>query len=69
MLNIGFKPTVDGTKRTIEAHIFNFAEDIYGKEISVEFVRSLRKEMKFADIHELKNQLLKDKVAALKILK
>lgn len=68
MLNIGFKPTVDGTERTIEAHLFNFDADIYGAEITVEFVRSLRKEMKFASIDELKAQLIKDKEAALKIL-
>lgn len=69
MLNIGFKPTVNGTNRSIEAHLFNFDEDIYGKEIAVEFIRSLRKEMKFASIDDLKVQLAKDKEAALKILK
>jgi riboflavin kinase/FMN adenylyltransferase len=68
MLNIGFKPTVDGTERTIEAHLFNFDADIYGAEITVEFVRSLRKEIKFVSIDELKAQLIKDKEAALKIL-
>ncbi|SNT26509.1 riboflavin kinase / FMN adenylyltransferase [Ekhidna lutea] len=68
MLNIGFKPTVDGTKRTIEAHLFNFDEDIYQKDLIVEFVRCLRKEMKFSSIDELKNQLHKDKEAALNIL-
>ncbi|WP_425390907.1 bifunctional riboflavin kinase/FAD synthetase [Ekhidna sp.] len=68
MLNIGFKPTVDGTQRTIETHLFNFDADIYGREIVVEFVRSLRKEMKFASIEELKDQLRKDKEAALEIL-
>ena len=69
MLNIGFKPTVNGTSRSIEAHLFNFGEDIYGEEITVEFIKSLRKEMKFASIDDLKNQLKIDKEAALKILK
>ena len=68
MLNIGYKPTVDGTKRTIEAHLFNFDADIYGKEITVESVRSLRKEMKFSSLEELKDQLTKDREEALKIL-
>lgn len=68
MLNIGFKPTVDGSKRTIEVHLFNFDEDIYGKEIVVEFVKALRKEMKFASIEDLKLQLQSDKRAALEIL-
>ncbi|WP_462248384.1 bifunctional riboflavin kinase/FAD synthetase [Ekhidna sp.] len=68
MLNIGFKPTVDGRERTIEAHLFNFDEDIYGHEIVVEFVKGLRKEMKFESVEELKAQLNKDKEAALRIL-
>lgn len=68
MLNIGFKPTVDGSNRTIEVHLFNFDADIYGKEIVVEFVKALRKEMKFASIEDLKTQLQKDKEAALEIL-
>ncbi|WP_420575542.1 bifunctional riboflavin kinase/FAD synthetase [Ekhidna sp.] len=68
MLNIGFKPTVDGSKRTIEVHLFNFDADIYGKEIVVEFVKALRKELKFASIEDLKLQLQKDKKAAMEIL-
>lgn len=68
MLNIGFKPTVDGSKRTIEAHLFNFDEDIYGQEMVVEFVRGLRKEMKFKNLDALKDQLGKDKETALSIL-
>ena len=68
MLNIGFKPTVDGSKRTIEAHLFNFDEDIYGHEIVVEFVKGIRKEMKFESLEVLKEQLDKDKEAALRIL-
>lgn len=68
MLNIGFKPTVDGTKRTIEAHLFNFEEEIYNQEITVEFVKALRKELKFDSIDQLKDQLLVDKENAIKIL-
>ena len=69
MLNIGFKPTVSGMNRTIEAHLFNFDEDIYGEHISVEFIKSLRKEIKFETIEDLKNQLYKDREDALKVLK
>ncbi len=68
MLNIGYKPTVNGEKRTIEAHLFNFVEDIYGSEIQVEFVRSLRKEIKFDSVGELKRQLAIDKQQAMNIL-
>lgn len=68
MLNIGYKPTVNGSKRTIEAHLFNFEEEIYGKSITIEFIKSLRKEIKFESVDELKEQLEKDKVNAEKIL-
>ena len=68
MLNIGFKPTVDGSKRTIEVHLFNFYSDIYGCEVKVEFVKALRKEMKFESLEALKLQLNKDKKTALSIL-
>ncbi len=69
MLNIGFKPTVSGVNRTIEAHLFNFDQDIYGTYISVEFVKALRKEKKFETIEDLKKQLFQDREDALKILK
>ncbi|MFK7952047.1 MAG: bifunctional riboflavin kinase/FAD synthetase [Ekhidna sp.] len=68
MLNIGFKPTVEGVERTIEAHLFNFDQQIYGEQITIQFIRSLRKEMKFNSMEELREQLGKDKKEALKIL-
>ncbi len=69
MLNIGFKPTVSGASRTIEAHLFNFDQDIYGANVSVDFIKSLRKEIRFETIEDLKDQLYKDREKALKILK
>ncbi|MEP1094173.1 MAG: bifunctional riboflavin kinase/FAD synthetase [Cyclobacteriaceae bacterium] len=68
MLNIGFKPTVDGKQRTIEVHLFNFDENIYGRELIIEFVQSLRKEQKFDSLESLKNQLQQDKDKAKNIL-
>ena len=68
MMNIGVRPTVDGTKRTIEINIFDFNEDIYGKKLRV-FVKSyLRKERKFSGLDELKSQLATDKTNALQQL-
>lgn len=67
MLNIGFRPTVDGNSRTIEVHIFNFDKDIYGQEIEVSFIRYLRQEQKFSGIEALKEQLNRDKEEALRI--
>lgn len=68
MLNIGFKPTVDGSKRTIETHLFNFDQQIYDEFLTIEFIQSLRKEMKFENIDQLKKQLEIDEVNALNIL-
>lgn len=58
--NLGAKPTVDATERTIEAHIFGFDRQIYGKRIEMEFVDFLREQVKFASLEELKEQIEKD---------
>lgn len=68
MLNIGFRPTLGGSKRMIETNIFNFNEKIYNKSITVKFVKKLRNEIKFNNINELKHQLSEDKKTALKYL-
>ena len=64
MLNIGVRPTVDGTSRTIEVNLFNFDQDIYGEKLTVELVAYLRPEMKFGDLEELVAQIEKDKKAS-----
>jgi len=61
MMNIGMRPTVNGTKRTIEVNIFNFNEDIYGQYMRVNIHAYLRGEVKFEGIDKLKEQLAKDK--------
>jgi riboflavin kinase / FMN adenylyltransferase len=65
MMNIGIRPTVDGTKRVIEVNIFNFDEDIYGQTLKVTLKKNLRLEVKFAGLEELKAQLAKDKEHAM----
>lgn len=68
MLNIGHRPTVGGDYKTIEVHIFDFDEDIYNSEISLEFIDHIRKEVKFDSIEGLKLQLRKDEKAVRDIL-
>lgn len=68
MLYIGNRPTVDGSRRSIEVNIFDFEKDIYGETIQVSFQKLLRSDSKFEDLESLKRQLEKDKVAALKAL-
>lgn len=60
--NIGTRPTVNSTEeRTIETHILDFDEDIYGLDMRVEFSFKIRNEIKFASLEELAIQIEKDK--------
>jgi FAD synthase len=68
MLYIGTRPTVDGTRRTIEVNIFDFEQDIYGETLQVSFLKLLRRDSKFQDLESLKAQLHRDKHDALKAL-
>lgn len=68
MVNIGYRPTVDGQMHTIEAHLFDFKEDIYSSSIEIEFIKMLRKEIKFNNLDELTTQLVKDKELAIQLL-
>jgi riboflavin kinase/FMN adenylyltransferase len=70
MLNIGIRPTVTNDKRrTIEVHIFDFNNDIYGKTVRIELISYLREEVKFNGIESLIEQLKKDEVKSRKVLK
>lgn len=60
MMNIGIRPTVGGTKRVIEVHLFSFNRDIYGQLLKVVVLGFLRKEQKFNGLEALKEQLAKD---------
>jgi riboflavin kinase / FMN adenylyltransferase len=68
MANIGIRPTHDQHELTIEAHIFNFSDDIYGETITIFFYDFIREERKFSGLEELKSQLKKDKIFIKKIL-
>jgi riboflavin kinase/FMN adenylyltransferase len=69
MMNIGMRPTVDGKKRVVEVNIFDFDQDIYGKSLQVHVHDYLRGEVKFNGLDALKEQLQKDKNAAIEKLK
>ena len=62
MLNIGNRPTVDGTYQTVEVNIFDFDQEIYGENLTVEFLKKIRNEQKFNGLDELKAQIAKDKI-------
>ena len=59
MLNIGTNPTFEGSKHSIEAHLFDFDADIYGEKIKIEILERLRDEHKFESLEHLKLQLEK----------
>ena len=62
MSNVGCRPTVSsGNHRTIETHIFDFNEDIYGLDINVTFIEKLRDEIRFESLEALRSQLENDK--------
>lgn len=65
--NVGTKPTFqrEAMMQSVEVHIFDFSEEIYGEKVTVEWHIRLRSEQKFAGIEELVNQIQQDKQRAL----
>ena len=68
MMNIGHRPTIGTNVKSIEVHLFNFNEDIYGKVISIKMISKIRDEKKFSSIEALKEQLVKDENYCLKLI-
>jgi len=68
MTNIGYRPTIDADHLTIEANIFNFAGDIYGKQMTLIFIDRIRDEKRFASLGDLQLQLAKDMIVAERVL-
>jgi riboflavin kinase / FMN adenylyltransferase len=67
--NIGNRPTVAGINQQLEVHIFDFTENLYGKNIDVVLFKKLRGEMKFSSIIQLTEQIKTDCVEARAFLK
>lgn len=59
--NVGLNPTVGNSNLTVETHIINFHDNLYGERISVYFIERMRNEIKFSSLEELKKQLTHDK--------
>jgi riboflavin kinase/FMN adenylyltransferase len=58
--SLGTRPTVGGTRPLLEAHVFDFAGDLYGREIEVEFIARLREERKFDSLDAMVEQMHRD---------
>ena len=68
MMNIGYRPTVNGKERRIEVHIFQFDEDIYHQQLKVSLINYTRKEMKFSGLDALTTQLNQDRTVISQLL-
>jgi riboflavin kinase / FMN adenylyltransferase len=66
-MNIGYRPTVDGSKKMIEVNIFDFNRMIYGKTLQVFVKKFLRAEEKFSGLEALKAQLAKDREESVRV--
>ncbi len=58
--NVGNKPTIGEYSKNVETHIFDFNKELYGKEIIVEFLQKSRDEVKFDNVRELSEQIIRD---------
>ena len=67
-MNIGHRPTFQHAGRTIEVHLFDFDENLYGREVEVEVVERIRDERQFNTEEELVAQIEKDRAKSLEIL-
>ena len=66
--NLGLRPTVGGSARTLEVHLFDFSDDLYDQEIEIRFVSHLRGEVKFPSVDSLRIQIQQDVNTAKQIL-
>lgn len=65
--NMGYRPTIDGTKLVLEIHLLDFDENIYGEMLQVRFLQKLRDEIKFSSVDILKAQIHEDIAVARKL--
>ena len=60
MTNVGVRPSVDGSKRLLETHLFGFKGLLYGLTLRVELYDKIRDEKRFSSVDELREQIAKD---------
>ena len=66
--SLGTRPTVQGTVPLLEAHVFDYSGDLYGREIEVVFVQKLRDELRFDSVDRMVAQIHRDAEAARAVL-
>lgn len=60
MTNVGVRPSVDGSKRLLETHLFGFQGLLYGLKLRVELYEKIRDEKRFSSVEELRKQIEQD---------
>jgi len=68
MINIGFRPTLNGSERRLEMNLFDYGSEIYGESMEISFIKRIRDEKRFRNLKELSKQLRVDKIETLKII-
>ncbi|HUH29131.1 riboflavin kinase, partial [Gelidibacter sp.] len=68
MMNIGVNPTFEANKKTIEAHFFDFEQNLYDQDLKIVFLDRLRDEHKFESVEALIAQLRRDQINAQQII-
>jgi riboflavin kinase/FMN adenylyltransferase len=66
--SLGTRPTVNGSEPLLEAHVFDFSGDLYGRLIEVEFIAKLRDEVRFDSLDSMVVQMKMDAAQAREIL-
>lgn len=61
MTNVGVRPSVDGSRRLLETHLFGFEGLLYGLTLRVELLEKIREEKRFSSVEELKEQIERDR--------
>ena len=64
---MGYRPTFKQKKILLEVHLFNFSGNLYNKDLTVNFIKFIRKEKKFKNVNHLKKQIKLDLLKAKKI--
>ncbi len=65
IVNVGTRPTFDNYPPTVEAHLLDFSQDVYGESLQLDFLHRLREELRFASVEALAEQIRADRVNAL----
>jgi len=69
VVNLGYRPTFEESQYWIEAYLFDFSGDLYDRPLTLDFVRRIRPEKKFAGVEELKAQVFADMEEARRLLR